>query len=139
MSTDKTDATTFGTESDKNIASALVNSGVQSTKLIVNAAQQVAAQYADLAPGKKPSYLGIFLVITSIALELVHAIVQKISFSETMLITMLISGIFILVAGSVLESLIFLVQMKSLGEEIKRGQIARSNVVSEFLFGKKDK
>ena len=94
------------------------------TGTVVSAAD-VAQKYAKLAPGQKPSYLGIFLVALSIAIELVRG-VFNIQFSEDMLKIMLISGIITLIAGSILDVAILAAMLKITNSEEKRAADAQS-------------
>jgi hypothetical protein len=98
----------------------VLESTTASSKAVVSAAERIAKEYADLAPAKRPSYLGIFLIMLSVGIELVHALGRVvISFSEVMLTIMLVSGVVILILSSGLETWLFWVQLRQLDEEQK--------------------
>ncbi len=80
-----------------------------SCKLIDDAAKQ----YASMAPGRKPSYIGIMLVMVSVGLELAEAISPSlISFSDIMSTTMLVGGLVLMAAGAGIETLALYLNLK---------------------------
>jgi hypothetical protein len=124
-------------DSDDSVLSKLVSSHKEATTAAVTLASSIAEKYAGLAPGQKPSYLGISLVILSIVFELAHSFLHFVEFSETMLLVMLISGLVVLVTGSVLEAASFWLEMKNLRDEQIRLSKERTSTLAGFFGSKK--
>jgi hypothetical protein len=99
----------------------------------IAAAQKAVADYAALKPGQRPAYFGMFLVVVSIAIELLVAIFS-IKFSSDMLMVMLVSGMVILVAGSILETYAVLSEVKTLNN-MDRDIVIRKHSLLGGYFG----
>jgi hypothetical protein len=123
-------------ENDASSITKFLDAQSDATLAIARQATTIAATYARLAPAAKPSYLGMFLVIISIAIEAVHTVFHSIlAFSDTMLLIMLVGGLLILTFGSVIEVLMYWLEIKDIrGKE--RALEERGISVRNRFFGR---
>jgi hypothetical protein len=95
----------------------IIKAYIDATKTIaqesVKTVDKIATQYAEMAPGKKPSYAGIIFVITSVAIEFTKALSPKpIEFSDVVSVTLLIGGLVLMAAGTCIEAVLFYMNLK---------------------------
>lgn len=94
---------------------------------------EIAKNYAKMAPGQKPSYVGILLVFGAIGLEFIEPFMPLMKFPDITSTTMLIGGLVSLAVGAGIETWAFHHQAKLISEAQKRAQDKVDELEKESL------